>query len=374
MRGPMAPRIPIVDLDAEYAEVGADVEQAVLSVLRSRRFILGPETEAFETALAERVGVRHAVGVGSGTEALVLALRAVGVGPGDLVVTSPLSFFATVEAIVWAGARPVFVDVEPGGFNLDASGLEAALGPRTRAVVPVHLFGRCADMPRIRAIADRAGVPVIEDAAQAIGAARGGRRAGAWGAAGCFSFYPAKALGAAGDAGAITTDDAELASRLRTLRFHGQAAGKGHVAMGTTSRLDTIQAAVLLAKLPHLDRWIAQRAAHVERYREELAGCDDVRLPESGVDESPAWSQLVLRSPRAAAIRRALDAAEIEWRHYYPRPMYREAAFGADALPAGACPEAERACEESISIPIYPQLPPASIERVCGVIRGAVGA
>jgi dTDP-4-amino-4,6-dideoxygalactose transaminase len=370
----MATRIPIVDLDAEYAEVGADVERAVLQVLRQRRFILGPETQAFEDALAARVGVRHAVGVGSGTEALLLSLRAVGVGPGDRVVTSPLSFFATVEAIAWAGATPVFVDVEPGGFNLDPAGLEAALGPRTRAVVPVHLFGRCADMARIRAIADRAGVPVIEDAAQAIGSARGGRQAGAWGAAGCFSFYPAKTLGAAGDAGAITTDDAELASRLRTLRFHGQAAGKGHVAMGTTSRLDTIQAAVLLAKLPHLDRWIAERAAHVDRCREALADCEDVRLPQVGADESPAWSQLVLRSPRAAAIRRALDAAEIEWRHYYPRPMYREAAFGADALPPGTCPEAERACEESISIPIYPRLAPASVERVCEVIRGAVGA
>jgi dTDP-3-amino-3,4,6-trideoxy-alpha-D-glucose transaminase len=241
-------------------------------------------------------------------------------------------------------------------------------------VVPVHLFGRCADMPRICEIADRAGVAVIEDAAQAIGAARGGRRAGAWGAAGCFSFYPAKTLGAAGDAGAVTTDDAELASRLRTLRFHGQAAEKGHVAMGTTSRLDTLQAAVLLAKLPYLDRWIAERAAHVARYRARLADCDDVRLPQVAAGETPAWSQLVLRSPRAAAIRRALDAADIEWRHYYPRPMYREAAFGADALPPGACPEAERACEESISIPIYPRLPAASIERVCEVIRDAVGA
>lgn len=367
-------RIPIVDLDAEYEEIGDAVEQAVLRVLRSRRYILGPETEAFEQALAAFVGVRHAIGVGSGTEALSLSLRALGVGPGDEVVTSPFTFFATVEAIVYTGARPVFADVEPGGFNLDPAGLAAAIGPRTRAVIPVHLFGRCADMPRIREIALRAGVPVVEDAAQAIGASRAGRKAGAWGAAGCFSFYPAKSLGAAGDAGAITTDDPELARRLRTLRFHGQAAGKGHVMMGTTSRLDSIQAAVLLAKLPHLERWLAERAAHVAHYRERLSGCRDVHLPELAPDEQPAWSQFVLCSPRAAVIRRALDAAGIEWRHYYPRPVYREEAFGADALPAGTCPQAERACEESISVPIYPRIPDEAVERVCTVIRGALEA
>jgi dTDP-4-amino-4,6-dideoxygalactose transaminase len=370
----MPSRIPIVDLEAEYEEIGADVEQAVLRVLRSGRYILGPETEAFEEELAALVGVAHAVGVGSGTEALMLSLRALGIRPGDEVVTSPFTFFATIEAIVYAGGTPVFADIEEGGFNLDPDRLEAALGPRTRAVMPVYLFGRCADMPRIREISDRAGVPVVEDAAQAIGASRGGRRAGAWGAAGCFSFYPAKSLGAAGDAGAITTDDPELARRLRTLRFHGQTAGKGHVLMGTTTRLDAIQAAVLRAKLPHLERWLDERAAHVDRYRRLLADCGDVQLPELGGDETPAWSQLVLRSARAAAIRRALDKADIEWRHYYPRPVYREEAFGADALPAGTCPEAERACEETVSVPIYPRIPIQSIERVCAVIRAAIGA
>jgi dTDP-4-amino-4,6-dideoxygalactose transaminase len=366
-------RIPIIDLTAEYAEVGADVEAALLRVLRSGRYVLGPETEAFERELAERVGVRHVVGVGSGTEALVLALRACGVGPGDEVVTTALSFFATAEAIVWAGATPIYVDVEPGGFNLDPAGLEAALSPRTRAIVPVHLFGRCADMARIRAIADPRGIPVVEDAAQAIGALRAGRQAGAWGRAGCFSFYPAKSLGAAGDAGAISTDDDALAETLRSLRHHGAGPG-GHVRVGTTSRLDSLQAAALRAKLPHLPRWLSERASHVARYRERLAGCTDVRLPACGADETPAWSQLVIRSEKAEAIRRALDDADIEWRHYYPRPLYREAAFGDARLPAGHCPEAERACAESLSLPIYPQIPPDSIERVCEVIRRAVGA
>jgi dTDP-4-amino-4,6-dideoxygalactose transaminase len=370
----MSPRIPIVDLAAEYAEIGEAVEEAVLRTLRSGRYILGPETEACERELAGFVGVQHVIGVGSGTEALQLALEACGVGRGDEVITTPLTYFATVEAIVRAGATPVYVDVEPGGFNLDPAGLEAARSPRTRAVVPVHLFGRCADMPAIRSFADRHGLPVVEDAAQAIGAARGGRSAGAWGAAGCFSFYPAKSLGAAGDGGCVTTDDAELAERLRLLRAHGLAGGKGHVALGTTSRLDSLQAAVLRVKLAQLPRWLRERRAHVEHYRSRLAGCEDVWLPQVGGDEIPAWSQLVIRSPRAPVIRRALDAADVEWRHYYPRPVYREEAFGASALPAGTCPEAERACEEAVSLPIYPRIPEDSIERVCRAVRGALSA
>jgi dTDP-4-amino-4,6-dideoxygalactose transaminase len=365
-------RIPIVDLAAEYAEIGADLEAAVLRVLRSGRYVLGPETQAFERELAAYVGARHAVGVGSGTEALCLALRAQGVGPGDEVITTALSFFATAEAIAWTGATPVYVDVEPGGFNLDPDGLAAARSPRTRAIVPVHLFGRCADMPRIRAFADAHDIPVVEDAAQAIGAARAGRSAGTWGASACFSFYPSKSLGAAGDAGAITTDDDATAEALRSLRHHG-AGPSGHERIGTTSRLDSLQAAVLRAKLPHLSRWLRERAEHVARYRARLAGCAAVRLPECGPDETPAWSQLVIRSEKAEAIRRALDEAEIEWRHYYPRPLYREPAFGAGRLPAGHCPEAERACAESLSIPIYPRLEATAIDRVCAVVLAAVG-
>jgi dTDP-4-amino-4,6-dideoxygalactose transaminase len=368
----MAPRIPIVDLAAEYAEVGDAVEAAVLRVLRSGRYVLGPETESFERELAALIGVRHAIGVGSGTEALQLALEACGVRAGDEVITTPFTYFATIEAIVRAGGRPVYVDVEPDGFNLDPAGLEAACTPHTRAIVPVHLFGRCADMEPIRAFAEHRGLAVVEDAAQAIGAVRAGRSAGAWGTAGCFSFYPAKSLGAAGDGGCVTTDDAEIAQRLRLIRGHGLAGEKGHVAMGTTSRLDAIQAAVLRAKLPHLPRWLDERRAHVQRYRELLAGCQEVRLPVCGDDETPAWSQLVVRSRRAAAIRRALEDADVEWRHYYPRPVYREEAFGTDVRPAGTCPEAERACEESVSLPIYPRIPPASIERVCELIRNAL--
>jgi dTDP-4-amino-4,6-dideoxygalactose transaminase len=367
----MAERIPIVDLGAEYAEVATELEEAVLRVLRSGGYVLGPETRAFEEELAAYVGVRHAIGVGSGTEALWLALKALGVGPGDEVLTSPFTYFATVEAIAHTGATPTFADIEPGGFHLDPVRLADAVTPRTKVVMPVHLFGRCANMEAIRAITDARGLAVVEDAAQAIGAERGGRGAGAWGAAGAFSFYPAKSLGAAGDGGAVTTDDPELAERLRLLRAHGFT-GKGHTLMGTTSRLDSIQAAVLRVKLAHLDRWLGERSEHVEHYRRLLGDRADFALPRVGSDERAAWSQLVVRSPRADVVRRALESDSIDWRHYYPRPAYREEALGEHMLPVGTCPEAELACEESISIPIYPRLAESAVERVAAVVRRAL--
>ncbi len=369
----MAERIPIVDLGAEYQEVADELEAAVLGVLRSGAYIRGPETRAFEEELAAYVGVRHAIGVGSGTEALWLALKALGVGPGDEVLTSPYTYFATIEAIAHTGARPTFADIEPGGFLLDPTKLESALTPRTKVIVPVHLFGRCADMERIRPLADANGLAVVEDAAQAIGASRGGRTAGAWGAAGAFSFYPAKSLGAAGDGGAITTDDPELAERLRLLGAHGFD-GKGHAMMGTTSRLDSIQAAVLRVKLRHLDRWLDERGAHVEHYRRLLGDRSDLAIPRAEPGERAAWSQLVVRSPRAAAVRSALEANAVDWRHFYPRPAYREEALADARLPVGSCPETERACDESISIPIYPRLPESDVERVASVIGSALDA
>ena len=366
-------RVPQFDMAAELAPVRAELEAAVARVIASGRFIGGPEVEAFERELAAAVGARRAIGVSSGTDALIASLLALEVGPGAEVVTTPLSFFATAEAILWTGATPVYVDVERGGFHLDPAGLEAARSPRTRAIVPVHLFGRCADVARIRAFADRFGIAVVEDAAQAIGASRGGRRAGAGGRAGCLSFYPSKALAAAGDGGAICCDDDALAEALRSLRHHGAGVG-GHVRIGTTSRLDSLQAALLRVKLPHLPRWLAARAAVVASYRARLAASADVWIPKPSADEEPAWSQLVIRSEKSDAIRRALDEAGIESRHHYPRPLYREPAFGAGRLPLGTCPEAERACAESISLPLYPRLAPESIDRICDVVLAAVGA
>jgi len=370
----MAFRIPLVDLRAEYAEVGEEVEAAVLRTLRSGQYVLGPETRAFEAELAELAGTRFAVGVGSGTEALILALRALGVGPGDEVVTTPFTFFATAGAILWLGARPVFADLEPAGLHLDPDRLEAALGPRTRAILPVHLFGRCADMPRIAALAAARGIPVLEDAAQAIGAARGGRPAGSWGRAGCFSFYPSKNLGAAGDGGCVTTDDEELALRLRRLRSHGEERPDHYGLAGTTSRLDSLQAALLRAKLPHLKGWAAARARNAAVYAEALAGLEGVLLPRRVAGDEPVWNQYVLRLREPGPVRRALEAAGIEWRCYYPTPVYRQPALGSARLPAGSCPEAERACAEATAIPVRPSLDPEEVREIAGVIRAALCA
>ena len=367
----MPARIPILDLTPEYAEAGPAIEAAVLRVLRSGQYVLGPETAAFEDELAAFVGTRFCVGVGSGTEALVLALRAAGVAPGDEVLTSPFTYFATVQAILLAGARPAFADIERGGFNLDPDAVAAAIGPRTRAILPVHLFGACADIAGIRRAADTRGIPVVEDAAQAIGAARDGRRAGAWGAAGCFSFYPSKNLGAAGDGGCVTTDDPELADRLRLLRAHGCRQRDVHLVPGTTSRLDSLQAAVLRAKLPFLKGWTEARARNARLYTELLSNVDGVRVPAVAPGEEHVWNQYTIRCRDAVRVRAALDADQVEWRHYYPRPCYRQPALGDAQLPAGTCPEAERACAEVLSLPSYPALPRASVERVAEVVRRA---
>jgi dTDP-4-amino-4,6-dideoxygalactose transaminase len=366
----------MVDLEAEYAEAGAAVEAAALRVIRSRRYLLGPETAAFEADMASLAGVREAVAVGSGTQSLTLALAACGVGPGDEVITSPFSYVATAEAILQVGAVPVFADIERDGFNLDPDALEPLVGGRTRAVLPVHLFGRCADMARITAFAAAHRLAVIEDAAQAIGAARDGRPAGAWGRAAGFSFYPSKNLGAVGDAGCVTTDDAELAERVRRLRNHGRDAGGSHRLPGTTARIDEIQAAVLRAKLPYLKQWNDRRARNAERYRRRLAGCPDVALPGAAPGEALVWHQFTLRSVRADEIRRSLAAAGIESRHYYPRPVYREPAFAGrvDSVRGPCCAEAERACAEAVSLPVHAGLSSAAIDRVCEAVRAALGA
>jgi len=365
----MSARIPILDLAAEWAEVGADVEAAVLRVLRSGQYVLGPETAAFEAELAALVGTRFCVGVGSGTEALILTLRAFDVGPGDEVVTTGFTYFATVEAILWCGARPVFVDIERDSFNLDPQRLEAAITPRTRAILPVHLFGRCADMRPIRELAEARGIPLVEDAAQAIGAARDGRAAGAWGNAGCFSFYPSKNLGAAGDGGCVTTDDEALADRLRLLRAHGCRERDHHRELGTTSRLDSLQAAVLRAKLPRLAAWTAARMRHARRYQALLADVPGVALPSAGPAETAVWNQYTIRCQDPAPVCAALEAEGVEWRHYYPLPAYRQEVLGDAMRPSGTCPEVEGACAQVVSLPIYPALRDAEIERVARVVR-----
>jgi dTDP-4-amino-4,6-dideoxygalactose transaminase len=369
----MSWRVPMVDLSAEWSEAGPAVEAALRRVLGSGEFVLGPETAAFEAEVARRVGTRFAVGVGSGTEALALALRALGVGRDDEVVTTAFTHFATVEAILLVGAVPRFVDVEPDGFGMDPAGLEAALSVRTRAVVPVHLFGRCADVGRLRARGDAAGVPLVEDAAQAFGAARDGRRAGAWGRLGCFSFYPSKTLGALGDAGCVTTDEPALADRLRLLRSHGLGPDHTHVLAGTTSRLDSLQAAALRAKLPFLKGWVEGRIRNARIYRAALADCPGIGLPADPPDERQVWSQYTLRCSDPRRVRRALADAGIESRCYYARPVAFEPALGALQSGPGRFPEAERRCAEVVSVPIRSSLAPAAIREIAQVIRSASG-
>ena len=368
----MAWRIPIVDLAAEFLEAGPAIEAAVLRVLRSQQFILGPETAAFEAELAARIGVEFAVGVSSGTDALVLALRAAGVEPGDEVVTSAFTYFASIEAILLAGARPVFADIEKDGFGVDPTHVEAALGPRTRAILPIHLFGRCADLPRLQALADARGIALVEDAAQAIGASRAGRQAGAWGRAGCFSFYPSKNLGGVGDGGCVTTDHPEVAERVRLYRSHGSSRDGTHAVLGATARLDALQAAALRAKLPYLDGWTQLRARNARIYSEALAGCEDVEIPGVGADETPVWNQYTIRCRDAGVVRAALEAEGIEWRHYYPMPAASQPALGAARCALGSFPEAERACAEVLSIPVRPSCSPETIEHIADVIRRAV--
>ncbi len=362
-------RIPLVDLAAEAASLGRELEDAVLRVLRSGAYVLGPETRAFEADLALRVGTRFAVGVGSGTEALLLALRALGIGPGDEVITSPFSFVATAAAVAQVGATPVFVDLAPKSFLLDPARVEQALGPRTRAVLPVHLFGACAELEALAPMLEARGIALIEDAAQALGATRGGRAAGSFGRLGCFSFYPTKNLGAAGDAGAVTTDDEALAERLRLLRAHGSPDGENFVQLGTTSRLDSLQAAVLRAKLPFLEAWTRARERNAALYADALAGCPGIALPQGGVSGRPVWSQYVVRVERPDAAREALAAEGIEARRYYPRPLYAEPALAGARVPAAGCREAEAAAASALALPIRPTLAREQVLEVAAHLR-----
>jgi dTDP-4-amino-4,6-dideoxygalactose transaminase len=358
-------RVPALDLAAEYAEVRSEIEPAVLSVLASGRYIGGPEVEGLEREFAAFCGVAHGVAVSSGTDALRFALVAAGVGPGDEVITSPFTFIGTTEAISQAGARPVLADIEPAGFALDPSAFEAAITPRTRAAVPVHLYGHPADMERIGATARARGLAVIEDACQAHGAALGGRRAGALGTAGCFSFYPTKNLGAAGEGGLVTTGDPAVADRIRRLRDHGQSAKYLHAEEGYNGRLDAIQAAILRIKLRHLETWNERRRALAARYRTALLPAERkglLRLPVERPGARHVYHLFAVRVPsaddpgRRDRVRGALLDQGIETGIHYPVPLHRQPCYRGMGLGEGSFPEAERASREILTLPIFPQL------------------
>lgn len=348
-------RIPVLDLAPEIEELWDDLNAAFQRVMRSTQFILGPEVEAFEGEVAEYLGVRHAVGVNSGTDALVIGLRALGVGPGDEVITTPFSFFATAESISNVGAAPVFVDVDEGTFNIDPSLIEAAVTPRTKAIMPVHLYGRPAEMDEIMGVADAHGLKVIEDCAQSFGARYMGRaHTGTMGDVGAFSFFPSKNLGAFGDGGLIVTDDDGVAELSRMLRAHGSKRKYHNEVLGYNSRLDALQAALLRVKLPHVDKWNAQRVAAARRYNELLAGEGSI-IPPSVVD-GHVFHQYTVRVVQGNrdALQGALARAGIGTMVYYPVPQHRLPVYAARG---GAWPVAERLAAQVLSLPMGPSLP-----------------
>jgi len=361
-----------LDLSAQFAGLRAGVMQNIEEVFATNRFILGPLVERLEGQIATLCGVRHGVGVASGSDALLLSLMAAGVGPGDVVVSTPFSFFATASAITRLGARPLFVDVEADSLNLDPARLPADPPEHLKALLPVHLYGQVARMDLIRAWADRHGVAVVEDAAQAIGAARDGRPAGSWGLATGFSFYPTKNLGGAGDGGMIVTDSEAVAAHLRSLRDHGAKRRYYHDEVGLNSRLDALQAAVLLAKLPHLEAWNAERRVIADQYRAGLAGTP-LQMPEEQDGCYHIYHQFVVRAPRRDELKAFLNEAGIYAEIFYPVPLHLQECFRHLGYREGDLPVTEQAAKEVLALPLFPELGEERLEYVIEKIREFYG-
>ncbi len=361
-------KIPFVDLQTQYANIASEIIPAVESVMKRGAFILGEEVEAFEEAFAEFCGAKYCVGVGSGCDALLWALKACGIGPGDEVITAANTYIATVLAISYAGARPVLVDCREDSFQIDPSAVRKAVTPRTKAVIPVHLYGQSADMDAIAAIAEEYHLVVIEDAAQAHGAEYRGLRCGKMGRAGCFSFYPGKNLGAYGDGGAIVTDDEEVAGQARMFRNYGQSRKYYHDIVGWNSRLDTMQAAVLGVKLPRLSGWNDARRRHADRYR-ELLDSAGVIPPSETPGNRHVYHLFVIRSTRRDELLADLSARGIGCGIHYPIPVHLQKAYRDLGYSAGDFPVAERLAAEILSLPIFPELTEEQIEYVCRAVR-----
>jgi len=366
--------VKLLDLEAQYQPLRAEILAAITRVCDSQRFILGPEVDALERELAAQLGVTEAIAVSSGTDALLVALMALGIGDGDEVMTTPFSFFATAGCIARVGATPKFVDIDPVTFNIDPAGISEAITPRTRAIMPVHLYGLCADMDPLVEIARDKGIAIIEDAAQAIGATYKSQPAGSFGAVGCFSFFPSKNLGAFGEGGLVTTSDPALATEIRLLRNHGAEPKYFHKRIGGNFRLDALQAAVLRVKLPHLPRWTSMRQRNAERYRTlfESAGLTDrITLPTTPPNRGHIFNQYVIRVAERGHVRRVLDDRGIGSEIYYPVPFHLQECFASLGYRRGDFPHAEAAADSVLALPIYPEL---TLEQQTAVVTALADA
>ena len=369
-------KVPLLDLTAQYASISDEIEAALAPVVTSQRFILGPVVEACEDAVAAYSGSRYGIGVSSGTDALLVTLMAEGIGPGDEVITTPYSFFATAGVIARVGATPVFVDIDPVTLNIDPGHIAARVTPRTRAIIPVHIFGQMAEMEPIMEIARSHDLVVIEDAAQAIGAEHDGHPAGSTGHYGCFSFFPSKNLGCFGDGGMVTTKDSDRAQRVRALRVHGEGVKYHHHVVGGNFRLDALQAAVVSAKLAHLDGWSAARRANAARYERRLGDFARehptlLRLPATITDRH-VFNQYVVRVADRDLVQEHLTAAGIGTAIYYPLPLHLQECFSGLGYARGDLPQSERATEHALALPVYPELTDAEIGYVAETLRVAL--
>ncbi|HET6932822.1 MAG TPA: DegT/DnrJ/EryC1/StrS family aminotransferase [Candidatus Acidoferrum sp.] len=374
-------QVPLLDLKAQYATIKDEILAAMAEVMESQQFILGPKVEECEKAVAKYSNCQFAVGVTSGSDALIACLMAENIGPGDEVITTPYTFFATVGAISRLGATPVFVDIDPVTYNIDVSQIAGKITKKTRAIIPVHLYGQMADMDPIMALAESHKLVVIEDAAQAIGSEYKGRRAGSIGHYGCFSFFPSKNLGAAGDGGMIVTNDAERAERLRVLRAHGSKPKYFHKVVGGNFRLDALQAAIVSAKLPHLDNWTAGRQRNAKVYDRLFAeaglveagdGKSDVTLPKVAMNRH-IFNQYVIRVPERDQLQSYLKNHGVGTEVYYPVPMHIQECFAYLGHKAGDFPKSESAANETLALPIYPELTELHLGHVVGCIKEFVG-
>ncbi|MBI3872248.1 MAG: DegT/DnrJ/EryC1/StrS family aminotransferase [candidate division Zixibacteria bacterium] len=361
--------VPLIDLTRQYQAIKPEIDAAIARVFGHGGFILGGEVKNFEAAIAERCGVAEAVGVASGSDALLLTMRALGIGPGDEVIMPTFTFFATASAVTRLGATPVFCDINAADYNLDSQSVAAAISRNTKAIIAVELYGQMPDMVALRALTFEHGLYLVEDAAQALGGSYERRPAGTCGDAGCFSFFPTKNLGAAGDGGMVVTDDPQLAETVRLLRAHGAKPKYYHQVVGYNSRLDALQAAILLAKLPHLDEWSKGRRQHAAAYDRALAGVGDLILPSQSAGARHIYHQYTVATRQRDALRQYLTAAKIGSEIYYPRPLHLQECFAAFGGRVGDCPVAEEAAATVLSLPIFPEMTQGEQAEVIDCIK-----